>query len=90
MVKLSMADAGNENTPDISPTIGVGVFLGPGAVVSGSIRVGDGAAVGANCVVVDDVPEGAVVAGVPGKVVSMSGAAGYVGRTDYDAILSER
>ncbi|MDG2122099.1 MAG: serine acetyltransferase, partial [Verrucomicrobiales bacterium] len=34
------------------PTVGDGVFVGPGAVLVGGVKVGDGAAVGAICVVV--------------------------------------
>jgi serine O-acetyltransferase len=68
-----------------SPVIGNNVYIGPGAKIIGRIRVGNGAAVGANAVVVDDVPDGTAVAGVPAKVVSHSGSAGYVNRTDYPA-----
>jgi serine O-acetyltransferase len=50
------------------PTIGDGVVIGAGARVLGPVVVGAGAQIGANAVVVRDVPEGAVVVGVPGKV----------------------
>jgi serine O-acetyltransferase len=50
------------------PTIGDGVLIGAGARVLGAITVGAGAQIGANSVVVKDVPEGAVVLGVPGMV----------------------
>lgn len=49
------------------PIIGNGVQVGAGAVVIGRIWIGDGAVVGANAVVTDDVPEGAVVGGVPAR-----------------------
>lgn len=49
------------------PVIGDGVYIGPGAKVVGAVTVGDNVAIGANCVVVDDVPDNAVVAGVPGR-----------------------
>ena len=52
--------------------------IAPGAKIIGGITVGNDVAIGANCVVIDDVPDNAVVAGVPGKVVSMNGSAGYV------------
>jgi hypothetical protein len=45
--------------------------------------VGNNVAIGANCVVTDDVPDHAVVVGIPGKVISFAGSAGYVNRTDY-------
>jgi len=65
------------------PVIGDSVFIGPGAKILGNIHVGDHAAVGANCVVVDDVPAHSVVVGVPGKVVSQAGSMGYIYWTEY-------
>jgi serine O-acetyltransferase len=50
------------------PTVEDGVVIGAGARVLGPITVGRGAQIGANAVVVRDVPPGAVVVGVPGKV----------------------
>ncbi|MBI3169142.1 MAG: serine acetyltransferase [Chloroflexi bacterium] len=66
------------------PTIGDNVFIGPGAKILGKIDVGDYAAIGANCVVVDDIPPHSVVIGSPGKVVSQAGSEGYINNTDYD------
>ncbi|HDN86232.1 MAG: serine O-acetyltransferase [Candidatus Omnitrophota bacterium] len=51
------------------PTIGNRVVIGARAVLLGPIKVGDGAKVGAGSVVINDVPEGATVVGVPGRVV---------------------
>jgi serine O-acetyltransferase len=65
------------------PTIGDNVYIGPGAKILGGIRVGDGAAIGANCVVIRDVPENGVVVGIPGRVISHTGSDGYVNHTDY-------
>jgi len=50
------------------PTLGDGVVVGAGARVLGPVVVGAGAQIGANAVVVRDVPERAVVVGVPGQV----------------------
>ena len=50
------------------PTVGDRVTIGAGAKVLGPINVGDDAQIGANAVVVKDVPAGAVSVGVPGKV----------------------
>jgi serine O-acetyltransferase len=50
------------------PTLEDGVVVGSGARVLGAITIGQGAQVGANAVVVRDVPAGAVVVGVPGRV----------------------
>jgi len=51
------------------PTLGKGVVVGAGAKILGPIRVGDGAKVGSNAVVVKDVPDEATVVGVPGRIV---------------------
>lgn len=51
------------------PTVGNDVVIGAAAVLLGPIVVGDGARIGANSVVVKNVPPGATVVGVPGRVV---------------------
>lgn len=63
------------------PVIGNKVYIGPGAKVIGSIKVGNNVAIGANCVVVDDIPDNSVVVGVPGRVVSNKGIEDYVDNT---------
>jgi serine O-acetyltransferase len=52
------------------PVLGDDVVVYAGAKVLGGVTLGDGAVVGANAVVLDDVPAGAVVAGVPARVVT--------------------
>lgn len=52
------------------PTLGRDVVVGAGAKVLGPIHVGDGARIGSNAVVVKDVPAGATVVGIPGRVVN--------------------
>lgn len=56
------------------PTVGNRVVIGAGAKVLGPIRIGDGAKIGPNAVVRSDVPPGAVVVGIPGRVVFQDGA----------------
>ena len=51
------------------PTIGNNVVIGAGATLLGAITIGDGARIGASSVVVQSVPSGATVVGVPGRVV---------------------
>ncbi|ACO76428.1 nitrogen fixation serine O-acetyltransferase CysE1 [Azotobacter vinelandii CA] len=53
------------------PTLRDGVLVGAGAKILGPITVGAGARVGANSVVVQDVPDGCTVVGIPGKVVKV-------------------
>jgi serine O-acetyltransferase len=55
------------------PTLGDNVTVGSGAKLLGPIAVGDGAKVGANTVVVEDVPPGATVVGNPGHMVRVEG-----------------
>jgi serine O-acetyltransferase len=55
-----------------SPCIGNHVFIGAGAKVIGGITVGDRSRIGANAVVLDDVPAHATVVGVPARVVRVS------------------
>ena len=54
-----------------SPVIGSNVEIGTGAKILGDITVGNNVVVGANAVVVKDVPDGAVMMGIPAKVVSI-------------------
>jgi serine O-acetyltransferase len=49
-------------------TIEQGVNIGTGAKVIGPVRIGAGATIGANSVVLDDVPAGATVVGAPARV----------------------
>lgn len=54
------------------PTIGNAVVIGAGAKVLGPIEVGDGAQIGANAVVLTDVPAGGLAVGVPARVTVRS------------------
>jgi serine O-acetyltransferase len=47
------------------------VMIGVGAKVLGPVRVGRGAVIGANAVVLHDVPPGAVVGGIPARILRM-------------------
>jgi len=47
------------------PKLGGGVDVGPGAKILGGVTIGDHAVIGANAVVLSDVPAGAVAVGVP-------------------------
>jgi acetyltransferase-like isoleucine patch superfamily enzyme len=53
-------------------TIGTAALIGTNATVLEKVTVGDGAVVGAGAVVVQDVPAGATVVGVPAKVVGFN------------------
>jgi len=55
-----------------APTIGHRVNIGAGAKILGRIHIGDDAEIGANAVVLCDVPAGAVAVGVPARVLMPS------------------
>lgn len=55
------------------PVIGDNVFIGCGAKILGNVHIGNHVMIGANAVVTHDVPDGAVVGGVPAKILSMDG-----------------
>ena len=56
-----------DDRPFDAPTLGRNVNVGAGAKILGKIRVGDGAQVGANAVVLGDVASGATVVGIPAR-----------------------
>ena len=58
------------------PVIEDDCYIGTGARILGPVRVGRGAVVGANAVVIHDVPSGTVVVGIPAKVVKPSSEVG--------------
>jgi serine O-acetyltransferase len=53
-----------------APVIGDRVRIAPGAKVIGGVTIGDGVVVGANCVVVKDVPPNSVTVGIPNRVIA--------------------
>lgn len=52
------------------PTIGDRVFLGAGSRILGNLTVGDDAKIGANAVVIEDVPSGASMVGIPARPIT--------------------
>lgn len=60
------------------PTIGDQVYMGPGAKIIGKIHVGSNVVIGANAVVTKDIPDNAVVAGIPARIISYQGADRYI------------
>jgi len=55
------------------PTLGNNIVVGTGAKLLGPITIGDNVRIGANSVVVIDVPPNSVVVGVPGRIISRKG-----------------
>lgn len=54
-----------------APHLGKAVNVGAGAKILGNVKIGDGAQIGANSVVLVDVPARAAVMGVPARIVSL-------------------
>ena len=65
------------------PEIGDNAYLGPGSKIIGGIKLGNGVAVGANCVVNVEIPDNSVVIGNPCVIVSYTGSKEYIVNTDY-------
>ena len=51
------------------PTVGANCIIGCGAGILGEIHIGNNVKIGANAVVLKDMPDGCTVVGVPGQVV---------------------
>jgi serine O-acetyltransferase len=70
---VTLGNRGSEwvgsDEPDGQPCLEYNVVVGAGAKILGPVRVGQNSMVGANAVVLKDVPEFAIVAGVPARVV---------------------
>ena len=56
-----------------SPLLGDDVFLGAGAKVLGAVEIGSGVRIGANAVVLDDIPPHCTAVGIPARVVRRRG-----------------
>ncbi len=72
---VTLGATGNEKSHKRHPTLGDNIFVGSGAKILGPITVGSNSKIGANSVVLRDVPEGATVTGVRARVVKVHGAA---------------
>lgn len=67
--QVVIGGSGREAGASSAPIIGDDVEIGVGAKLIGPIRVGNGAVIGANAVVLGDVPPGAVAVGVPARIL---------------------
>ena len=56
------------------PKSGNNVYFGPGCCVLGGVEIGNNVVIAANSVVTKDVPDNAIVAGSPSKIISYKGA----------------
>jgi len=70
------------------PAIGDEVHIGTGAKILGPVRIGDHARIGANAVVVHDVPANVTVVGAPARVVGAAPAGAHDGATSDEALVA--
>jgi serine O-acetyltransferase len=68
-VTIGSAEADLSGIDEALPTIGDGATILANATIVGAVRVGEGARVGANSLVVKDVPDYAIVVGVPARKI---------------------
>ena len=68
------------------PTLGDNVTVGAGAKVLGPVQIGSGAQIGANAVVITDVPPDYVAVGIPAKIRPNPGSLPDIGYADDPAI----
>lgn len=66
---------GNKNLEDDGSftTIGNNCYFGLGAKVFGEVNIGNNVVIGANSVVVKDIPDNCVVSGIPAKIIKKNG-----------------
>lgn len=73
-VTIGVAARGNKKGV---PIIGDNCYIAPGAKIIGNIKIGNNVAIGANAVVTTDIPDNAVVVGIPAKIISYNGSDAY-------------
>ena len=69
---VTLGGIGGEANEKRHPTVEDDVIIGAGAKILGPITIGKGAKIGANAVVLKDVPPYSTVVGIPGKVVKIN------------------
>lgn len=75
---VTIGFAGARDRSRGGPELGDRVWVGPNAVVTGRIKIGDGAVIGANSLVASDIPTNGVAIGVPARVISYTGSAALI------------
>ena len=70
---VTLGATGNEKEFQRHPTIGDGTIIGSGARVLGNITIGKNCRIGANSVVLKDIPDNSTVIGIPARIVKING-----------------
>ena len=73
--EVTLGGTGKEKGGARHPIVRSGVLIGAGAKVLGPFKVGDGARIAANAVVLTEVPENATAVGIPAQIVRIDGRA---------------
>ncbi len=88
---VTLGDRGSEwvgsDRPDGHPVVESGVMFGAGAKILGPVRIGHDSVIGANAVVLKNVPPYSIMAGVPARIVGTRPAARPSGTTGYGEVL---
>jgi len=84
---VTLGGTGKEKGHKRHPTLGNNVLVGTGAKILGAIRVGNNSLIGANAVLLTDVPDESTVVGVPGRVIRTAGAkVNHAKELDHDQV----
>ncbi len=70
--QVTLGGTGNDSSSKRHPTICDGVMIAAGAKILGNIKIGTLAKIGANAVVLKEVPPGATAVGVPSRIIENS------------------
>jgi len=71
---VTLGGRGHQKGAKRHPEIGDNVLIGAGAKILGPVTIGSGSSIGANAVILHDVPNNSTVVGVPGKIVKIESA----------------
>jgi serine O-acetyltransferase len=85
---VTIGFAGRRDRSRGGPELGDRVWVGPNAVITGKVKVGHGAVIGANSLVAANIPENGVAVGVPARVIGYSGSAGLIRLADESTPVS--
>ena len=66
--QVTIGQAIDEN---VAPTLGDNVVISAGAKIIGNVRIGNNVTIGANAVVVNDMPDNSICGGIPARVIKM-------------------
>jgi len=68
MIAQNVTIGGRSNFPEV-PKLGTNVFVGTGAKILGPVTIGDNVKIGANAVVIRDIPSNSTVVGIPARII---------------------